>query len=43
MDERVTYNDCESRYIDQGYDLSRPAEGCASAIVIFPLPPAFFE
>jgi hypothetical protein len=31
MDERVTYTDCELRYIDQGYDLARAAEVCAEA------------
>jgi hypothetical protein len=43
MDERVTYTDWELRYIDQGYELARVAESCASAVSIFPLPPPFFE
>lgn len=43
MDEKVTYADCESRCIDQGYDLARAAESYASAVSIFPLPPPFFE
>lgn len=30
MDERVNYSDCELIYIDQGYDLSRASELCAS-------------
>ena len=29
MDERLSYTDCELRYIDQGYDLARAAEVCA--------------
>ncbi len=31
MDAKLTYTDCELRYIDQGYDLARAAETCAEA------------
>ncbi len=31
MDAKLTYPDCELRYIDQGYDLARAAETCAEA------------
>jgi hypothetical protein len=43
MDEKVTYTDCELRYIDQGNDLARAGESWASGVSIFPLPPPFFE
>ena len=43
MDEKVTYTDCELRYIDPGYDLAGAGESCASGASIFPLPPPFFE
>jgi hypothetical protein len=31
MEEKYGYSDCELRYIDQGYDLERAKEVCASS------------
>ena len=31
MEGKISYSDCELRYIDQDYDLARAAETCAEA------------
>lgn len=31
MEERLSYTDCELRYLDQGYDIESSAAACAEA------------
>ncbi len=31
MEEKLTYSECELRYLDQGYNLERAVQTCAEA------------